>query len=159
MAKYLNTYECLPHIVSKGAQFNMRNFATTISKRWEENNAVFNKFYYQKLVSLDILFKSTEKIVSNQDWYKEIKSYRANIVTYSLAVIFNYINKKLKGLTIDFMRIWNKQSIYKELEEQLIITTKEVYDFITRDDRVTLNVTEWCKKEACWDRAKKKIGQ
>ncbi|AQW26296.1 AIPR family protein [Clostridium perfringens] len=155
LAKYLNTYECLPHIVSKGAQFNMRNFATTISKRWEENNAVFNKFYYQKLVSLAILFKSTEKIVSNQDWYKEIKSYRANIVTYSLAVIFNYINKKLKGLTIDFMRIWNKQSIYKELEEQLIITTKEVYDFITRDDRVTLNVTEWCKKEACWDRAKK----
>lgn len=155
LAKYLNTYECLPHIVSKGAQFNMRNFATTISKRWEENNAVFNKFYYQKLVSLAILFKSTEKIVSNQDWYKEIKSYRANIVTYSLAVIFNYINKKLKVLTIDFMRIWNKQSIYKELEEQLIITTKEVYDFITRDDRVTLNVTEWCKKEACWDRAKK----
>lgn len=53
------------------------------------------------------------------------------------------------------MRIWNKQSIYKELEEQLIITTKEVYDFITRDDRVILKVTEWCKKEACWDRAVK----
>lgn len=155
LAKYLNTYECLPYIVSKGAQFNMRNFATNISKKWEEDNTVFNKFYYQKLISLSILFKSTEKIVSNQDWYKEIKSYRANIVTYSLAVIFNYINKKLKGLTIDFMRIWNKQSIYKELEEQLVITTKEVYDFITRDDRVTLNVTEWCKKEICWDRAKK----
>jgi len=30
----------------------------------------------------------------------------------------------------------------------------EVYEFITRDDRGTENVTEWCKKEACWTRAK-----
>lgn len=155
LAKYLNTYNCLPHIVSKGAQANMRYFAININKKWEENNALFNKLYYQRIISLSILFKATEKIVSNQEWYKEIKSYRANIVIYSLAVLFNYINKNLKGLTIDFMRIWNKQSIYKELENQLVITTKEVYDFITRDDRVTLNVTEWCKKEACWERAKK----
>jgi hypothetical protein len=28
-----------------------------------------------------------------------------------------------------------------------------VFDFITRDDRTTLNVTEWCKKEDCWKRA------
>jgi len=39
------------------------------------------------------------------------------------------------------------------LVEQLEIITREVYDFITRDDRLTLNVTEWCKKETCWERA------
>lgn len=64
LAKYLNTYECLPYMVSKGAQINMRNFAKTISKKWEDNDAVFNKFYFQKVVSLAILFKSTEKIIS-----------------------------------------------------------------------------------------------
>lgn len=50
--------------------------------------------------------------------------------------------------------IWNKQKLYKEIEEQLVLTTREVYEFITREDRTTLNVTEWCKKETCWERAK-----
>ena len=50
--------------------------------------------------------------------------------------------------------IWNKQKLYREIEEQLIVTTKEIYEFITREDRTTLNVTEWCKKETCWERAK-----
>ena len=44
--------------------------------------------------------------------------------------------------------------MYQELSDQLIVTTKEVFDFITREDRTTLNVTEWCKKETCWERAK-----
>lgn len=37
----------------------------------------------------------------------------------------------------------------------MIVTTKEVYEFLTRDDRTTLNVTEWAKKEEAWKRAKK----
>lgn len=154
-AKYINTFQCMPDIVSKGAQAGMREFAKRIDKEWKSGNERFNEFYYKQVIALCIIFKSTEKLVSNQDWYKEIKSYRANIVTYSLAIIFNYINKNLNEYTIDFKRIWNTQSIYKELEEQLIVTTKEVYYFITREDRVTLNVTEWCKKELCWQRAKK----
>lgn len=54
---------------------------------------------------------------------------------------------------IDFLRIWNSQTLSPELEEQIILTCREVFDFITRDDRTTLNVTEWCKKEDCWKRA------
>lgn len=154
-AKYINTFKCRPDIVSKGAQAGMRHFAKEIDKEWKEGNEKFNEFYYKEVISLCIIFKETERLVSNQDWYKEIKSYRANIVTYSLAILFDYINKNLKEYTIDFKRIWNNQSIYKQLEEQLIITTKEVYNFITREDRLTLNVTEWCKKEICWNRAKK----
>jgi len=39
------------------------------------------------------------------------------------------------------------------LEDQIVILSKEVYEFIT-GPRETENVTEWCKKEACWQRAK-----
>ncbi len=154
-AKYINTFKCMPHIVSKGAQAGMRHFAKQIDKEWKEGNEKFNEFYYKEVIALCIIFKATERIVSNQGWYQEIKSYRANIVTYSLSALFNHINKNLKEYTIDFKRIWNNQCIYKELEDQLIVTTREVYNFITRDDRLTLNVTEWCKKEICWERAKK----
>lgn len=154
-AKYRNTYACYPHIVSKGAQANMRHFAERANKLWEDNSAKVNKLYYQESIALAIIFRGTEKLVSNQEWYKVIKAYRANIVTYSLAVIFNYINKNLKDYKFDFIRIWNNQSLYKELEDQLKITTKEVYNFITREDRLTQNVTEWCKKQICWERAQK----
>ena len=154
-AKYINTYNCRPDIVSKGAQKSMRYFADIIDKEWKQGNEKFNDAYYKEVICLAILFKQTEKLVSNQEWYRVIKSYRANIVTYSIAVLFDYINRNLKEYTIDFKRIWNNQCIYEELEEQLKITTEEVYNFITRDDRLTLNVTEWCKKEICWKRATK----
>lgn len=156
VAKFINSYEQRPHIVSRGAQFNMRNFAELINKQWNPNdqNITFNEYYWKKLVALAILFKQTEKIVSAQEWYQEIKAYRANIVTYSIAVIMHQIEKRFPEKTVDFLGIWNAQDLGPELEEQIIKTTREVFDFITRDDRTTLNVTEWCKKEDCWNRAK-----
>jgi len=156
VAKFINSYEQRPHIVSRGAQFNMRNFAELINKQWNPNdqNITFNEYYWKKLVALAILFKQTEKIVSAQQWYQEIKAYRANIVTYSIAVIMHQIEKRFPEKTVDFLSIWSTQDLRPELEEQIIKTTREVFDFITRDDRTTLNVTEWCKKEDCWNRAK-----
>lgn len=153
VAKYINTYQCMPHIVSRGAQANMRYFAEKISKSWEQNNTIYNEYYFKKMIALAIIFKTTENIVTSQQWYKEIKAYRANIVTYSIAIIFNEIKKRNINKTIDFKSIWNNQKINSILERQLIVTTKEVFDFITIDDRLTLNVTEWCKKELCWERA------
>lgn len=155
LAKYINTYECLPHIVSKGAQSSMRYFAEEINKEWDKSDAVFNDFYYKKMISLAIMFKETENLVTNQQWYKEIKAYRANIVTYALSIIFYKIKELYPSKTVDFKKIWNIQKLYPELEKQMLKTTHEVLNFITRDDRLTLNVTEWCKKEACWDRARK----
>ena len=154
VAKYINTYEGVPYIVSRGAQANMRYFAERISKAWEKNNTIYNDYYFKKIIALAILFKSTEQLVTNQQWYKEIKAYRANIVTYSISIIFNELEKRKINKIIDFKNIWNNQKINEALENQLLITTKETFDFITRDDRLTLNVTEWCKKETCWERAK-----
>lgn len=153
VAKYLNTFDCKPDIVSKGAQASMRYFAEIITKKWEISNTEYNEAYYKKLISYAIIFKRTEDLVAEQDWYKEIKAYRANIVTYSIAVIVDRIKKLYPTKSIDYKKIWNEQNLYKELYKQLLKTTREMLTFITRDDRLTLNVTEWCKKEECWKRA------
>lgn len=155
LAKFINTYEGYPHIVSRGAQTSMREFASRIDRQWNSTDSFFNEYYYKKVISLAIIFKETEKIVSNQEWYKQIKSYRANIVTYTLALLFTIIKREFKEFTFDFKKIWNEQKIYSALEKQIIILSKEVFDFITREDRLTLNVTEWCKKEVCWQKAQK----
>lgn len=155
LAKYINTFEMLPNIVSKGAQANMRVFAEKINKEWEKTDTIFNEYYYRKMIALAILFKNTEAVVSNQDWYKEIHAYRANIVTYTISIIVYKINELYPEKCLDFKKIWNMQKVYPELEMQLLKTTKEVLDFINSDDRGILNVTEWCKQVLCWERAKK----
>ncbi|SDY43292.1 AIPR family protein [Eubacterium barkeri] len=150
LAKYIMTKEQCPHIVSTGAQKNMRAFAEIIDKQWKKSDTGFNQVYYRNLCAVAIMFRETERLVSNQQWYKAVKSYRANIVTYSLAVLFHIIEVNYPQKEIDYKRIWDRQSMTYEQTEQLAITTKEVYQFITKDDRKTENVTEWCKKAECW---------
>ena len=156
VAKYLNTYDYLrPDYVSKGAQTNMRYFAETIVKLVEKDNRLswVNEQYYKNLIAKAIIFKSTEALVSRQRWYQEVKAYRANVVTYSIALIREVIEEKYSKRAINLQRIWGAQKLYPEFERQLEKTTKEVFDFITRDNELTHNVTEWCKKDECWKRA------
>lgn len=156
LAKYMELYECAPDVVSKGKQKMLQQFAEEIKGSWQKNNDEFNAFYYKRVVALAIMYKCTDQIIKETEWYKEKRSYKANVIAYTLSLIFYYIHHNRKGYEIDFDRIWNMQDIYEELEDQIKVLTKEVYDFIT-GPRETENVTEWCKKEACWSRAKAKV--
>lgn len=157
VAKYYMAYDCKPDEVSKGAQFVMKKFAEFIQGTgddgfWNKNSSDVNNEFYRDIVSKAILFKETEKIVSNLDWYKEVKAYRANIVAYTISVLAHESSKLKK--TIHLKKIWNAQKMYPELIEQIKVTSNEVYDFLVRDDRTTQNVTEWAKKSEAWKRAK-----
>ena len=155
LAKYMEIYEGAPDIVSKGKQAIVKVFSDEIKKQWAKSDVDFNSYYFKRVVALAIMFKCTDDLVKKTDWYREKHSYKANVVAYSMSVLFDRIRTKCSGYGLDFMRIWNLQSLYPELEDQMSILCNEVYSFITRDDRLTENVTEWCKKEACWERAKK----
>lgn len=157
VAKCYMTYDCKPDEVSKGAQYIMRKFAEFMQGKngegfWQKNSSEINNEFFKDIVSKAILFKETEKIVSNLEWYKEIKAYRANIVTYTIAILVNEASKVNKS--IDLNKIWNSQKLYSELINQIIITSEEVYKFLTSYDRITQNVTEWAKKAEAWKRAK-----
>ncbi len=156
LARYMEIYECAPDIVSKGKQKTLQKFADEIKASWQKSNDQFNAFYYKRMVALGIMYKRTDEIIKQTDWYKEKRSYKANVIAYTLSLLFYYIHHNKKGYEIDFDRIWNAQDIYEELEDQIKVLTKEVYDYIT-GPRETENVTEWCKKETCWSRAKSKV--
>ncbi len=152
LAKYVNSWEGLPHIVSKGAQANFLKFANEIDPKWNENDEAFNEKYFKNVVALAILFKSVERIVSNQYWYQN--AYRANIVTYSIALFAEKLNKQFKEHKFDLLKIWNKQEIPNILISIFEDITKLVFDSITAPGRATINVTQWCKKEICWTKVK-----
>ncbi|MCL0081237.1 AIPR family protein [Peptococcaceae bacterium] len=148
LAKVINSWKQLPHIVSKGAQTNFVHFAKQISSEWDKHDTYFHENYFKEAVALTILFRHLEKIVPIQHWYE--KGYRANIVTYSIASLACLIEKNFPDKVLDLQRIWNQQEMPEVVEKQLISITKQVFEAITDETRETVNVTQWCKREKCW---------
>lgn len=156
LAKYMEIYEGAPDKVSKGKQAIVKVFAENIRSKWAKSDAEFNNFYYKRVCALAIIYKGADDIVKQTEWYKEKHSYKANVIVYTMSIIFDYIRKNAKGYELDFMKVWNLQGLYPELSEQIKVLCTEVYEFITDDSRPIENVTEWCKRELCWQQAQKK---
>ncbi|MBU5470556.1 AIPR family protein [Falcatimonas sp. MSJ-15] len=158
LAKYMEIYAGAPDKVSKGKQAIVKAFAEKIKVQWMKSDEEFDVYYFKRVVAIAIIYKNADRIIKNSDDYRngERNSYKANVIAYMMSIIFEYVQKNEKGRSIDFMRIWSTQNIYPELEKQIRVLWPEVYDFITSVDRSTQNVTEWCKKKECWERAKKR---
>jgi hypothetical protein len=152
VAKLENTWKGMPHKVSCGAQKNFVVFAGWLAKRWNENESVFDDQYFRDLVAMAILFRQTEQIVTDQPWYQG--AYRANIVTYTLAVLQFTVLKKGKGRQLDLGEIWERQDVSPALREQIAVTARAMLAVLTDPGRLRANVTEWAKQEACWERTR-----
>ncbi|MBS8263851.1 abortive phage infection protein [Mesobacillus boroniphilus] len=139
LAKYENTWNQLPHIVSRGAQKNFNEFTILINENSDKVNP--DKKYFEDLIAKAILFKRTEKLVQEQKY----GGYRANIVTYTIAWLSYKTNKK-----IDLSKIWREQGLSKGLEEAIITVSRNVHQHIIKAPG-NGNITEWCKKEECWN--------
>ncbi len=148
LAKVRNSWAGLPQTVSKGAQTNFLKYAEIIDENWNKNDSVYNEQYYKESVALMILFKHTEWLVSHQPWFEQ--GYRANIVTYSIALLHKIIQHQFKGYDLDLQLIWNKQEVSDLVTNELIKITKFIFETITDESRPTINVTQWCKRDGCW---------
>ena len=151
LAKFLNVWEEKPDKVSLGAQKNFAHFAHDIGQAWKKSEASFNEDFFKDIVSKAIIFKSTEKIVSSQTWYGG--GYRANIVAYAIAKMAHDVAEM--KLAVDFWSIWNRQIISAEMKEVLSHVAKAVHDVLVDTPPGIRNVTEWAKKQACWNRVEK----
>lgn len=148
LAKVRNTWNEMPHIVSKGAQTNFMKFAELIDDAWASDNIQFSERYFTETVALVILFKHLEALIPKQEWYEH--GYRANIVTYSLALLHQLIRKQFKNMELDLQSIWQRQSVPDVVTKVLEQISEQVFCKITDPNRPTINVTQWCKREACW---------
>ena len=149
LAKVRNTWDGLPHIVSKGAQTNFTEFAQKISDAWEKDDGLlFGEKYFQESAALCLLFRFTEKMIPQQSWYQQ--GYRANIVTYTIALFHKLIKDKCPKKDFDLMGIWNRQAIPATVQTALVELSELVYDKLTDPQRGVENVTQWCKREGCW---------
>lgn len=142
LAKFENSWDQLPHIVSLGAEKNFRHFTLRLAQR---GRFQVTQAYFERLVATAILFRRTERIVSQQ----QFGGYRANIVTYTIGYLANATSQQ-----IDLDSIWQSQNISESLAEAIETVCHEVREVLV-DAPGSGNVTEWCKKEACWHRVRR----
>ena len=150
LAKVRKTWDGLPHIVSKGAQTNFTEFAQKISDAWEKDDGlVFGDKYFQESVALCLIFRFTETMIPHQPWYQQ--GYRANIVTYTIALLHKLIQMQFPEKDLDLIGIWARQTIPSAVKNALTDLSEMVYDKLTDPSRAVENVTQWCKREGCWN--------
>ncbi|CAA9325699.1 MAG: FIG01232333: hypothetical protein [uncultured Gemmatimonadetes bacterium] len=139
LAKYLNSWDALPHTVSLGNQKNFVEFMQRLGRvhgrDWEPGEA-----YYRNLIAAGIVFRRVEKIARK---YK-FPAYRANAITYTVALL----SYRTAG-RVDLDRIWLAQDVSAALSGCLDEWMPRVYDEIVSSANGR-NVTEWAKKPDCW---------
>lgn len=153
LAKTENAWRQIPHDVSLGAQKNFLIFSRYAEPEWTRDSDQFNERYFRDVIARMILFNRTEEIVSNEPWYEG--GYRANIVAYAMARLSLLISAEFRDMSLDFSKIWNRQALSEVLESQIRIISKAVAEVITSPESGFSNVTEWAKKQLCWQRATK----
>ncbi|HXN66204.1 MAG TPA: AIPR family protein [Bradyrhizobium sp.] len=148
LAKYENVWDENPRFVNLGAQKNFSRYAERISEEWKEDADRFGDDYYRRVIARAIVFKRAEKIISEQRWYAG--GYRANIVAYSIALIGFCIAEERKSL--DFQKIWQRQGVDPFLYDAIGRVGRLVQDDLTSPPEKTSNISEWAKRDACWQR-------
>lgn len=141
LAKFENCWEQYPHMVSQGAEKNFRFFTLELERR---GNFEVDREYFEQLVAKAILYRRTEKIVTDQAF----GGYRANTVAYTIAYLSLLTDRR-----IDFDRIWRTQDLSPALVDMIRRICKDIRQILV-DAPGNGNVTEWCKKAECWARVR-----
>lgn len=154
MAKYENTWRMKPFLVKKGAQANLKLLGIEIVKEFEKDESKFGPVFYNDLVAKMILFRETDSSILRTDWYKAEKGFKAETVTYTLALLRHKLLEK--KLDINLNRIFDNQSVSRSLMDFILELADQVrnniVDPVFRDG--VANPSEFCKSEKGWAKIK-----
>lgn len=146
LAKVEMSFRLQPDTVSKGAQKNFGVFAQRIGAEWNRSDKKFDETWFRRLVAKLIIFRHLEKAIPKQPWYPG--GYRANLVTYSIAKLVADLDER--DQLVDLDAVWRRQSVPRDLSDALLLAGEAAAEVITSPEAGVNNITEWCKKQACW---------
>lgn len=154
LAKYANASEMLPYYVSWGGEVNAARFHNSMLKQWTKSDSVFNELYYKELIGKKILFEYIGNIISDQEWYQERRAYRPQLIAYTFAKLVAEARAIKREL--NYKLIWDTQSAPSCLDADIAIIAKIIFDTIYDENRPTVNIETYCKREECWNAIQKK---
>ncbi|MDD1444458.1 AIPR family protein, partial [Dolichospermum sp. ST_sed3] len=137
LAKYLMSWDQYPQDVSLGAQKNFMEFMSLLGR---ENRPMPDEPEFKRIASLAMLFKRAETLYGEMGF----TGYRAQVVAYTLAMLSYRVKKHL-----DWDEFWQAGAVPEtmiEMMRPLMLTARN----IILNSPSQQNITEWCKKDACW---------
>lgn len=153
LAKYEMSFKQKPHIVSQGAQKCFIQFADIIDKQWNDGALAFGDGYFRDAMSRARIFRWTDKMIGTSDWYVNDRGYKAQIVTYSIAVLSALLAQD--KVTLDLRKVWNNQDLPQSLKVFLTDLAPEVAALLKDPPDSVRNIGEYCKRQFCWSRLEK----
>jgi hypothetical protein len=153
VARYDTTFDGAPYMVSSGAQKNIVAFGKIVTQAWSVDPADFDINYFQRLVGRAILTRATDSAIPAQRWYPG--SMLRQLTTYTLALMSNRM--RAEGRRPDYDAIWRAQKAPEafiqeamRIAERLLPLLQDIPEEQVRNRLIT----EWAKREACWDRVR-----
>lgn len=146
LAKFDNVWDENPRYVNLGAQKNFAQYARRIGEEWKTTPERFDEHYFRQAVARAIIFRQTERIVSSQPWYGG--GYRANIVAYTLGLLAEIARQSDRS--VDFQKVWQIQATTADIDRSIATTSRLVHDHLMSPPQGVTNISEWAKKEDCW---------
>jgi hypothetical protein len=144
LAKYLNSWDKKPDLVSLGAQKNFEKFMESVTQ--EEGRlapTLPDVAIYKAMIAKAIVFKITHSIVRSN--FRADQGNTAAYTAYLVSVLSD-----LLGDRIILEKIWEQQDISGPLREQLKVWAEEVRNILKRSSNGS-SISEWAKKPGCWN--------
>lgn len=133
-----------PYIVSKGLETNFIKFSEMVKK----NEVPYPcELSYISMIAKVILFQSCDKIVKKLNF----GGYKAQVNYYTISVLSQFHEKY-----VDDKQIWINQSISPQLSLMIEEIALKVWKHFMNPEVKGINITQWCKKEECWNLLKKR---
>ncbi|MGK9201028.1 AIPR family protein [Sinorhizobium meliloti] len=138
LAKYVQAWGRKPQVVSLG---NQKNFDRFMSDDDTVTSTIPDVTRYKHAIAQTILFRTAQKIVRAGGF----QAYQANITAYTVAVL-----SEIAGNRLSLDAIWQRQGLSSQLSGYISKLAVRVND-ILRDDAGARQVSEWAKRDECWD--------
>ena len=140
LAKYLNAWEQLPHVVSLGAQKNFVRFMERMAGTADgASRPALDVAAFKRMIAKAIVYKAAQKTTRGM-----FPAFQANVVAYTVAIVSHRFGSRL-----DLERVWRQQDVSTRLREQVIEWAQRVHEVLHRTANGRM-VSEWGKKAECW---------
>lgn len=155
LAKWIKSWDQVPHIVSRGSQKCYAAFEADVrnAEKQDPSLSFVTPEYVQYCIGKGILFRQVDSVVAGTSWYKAAKSYKANLVCYAVAYLSLTLQRLYgKEAELDFFRIWDKQATPTNLAQIVERMARLALETFNWKDRGWDDVGEWVKKKECWEK-------
>lgn len=175
LAKWIKSWGDEPQMASVGAQKCFFDFSRDLDKKEKTDGLDFcTTDFFKYAVGKGILYRHIDLQVAASQWYQEQRSYKINIVGYTMGLLRKGIDELFPGCELDFKRVWATQrapgkndkiktfdplshGISAVLDPITGLLAKHARAIFDDERRPISDVGEWVKKAECWKMMKDEI--